>query len=48
MAVDSHFAEVSEEFLESLIENSVPAKTKQATKYGMRIFNGKERNRKRY
>ena len=48
MAVNSRFAEVSEGFLESLIENSIPAKTNQATKYGMKIFIGKERNRKPY
>ena len=47
MAVNSRFAEVSEEFLDSLIENSIPEKTKTATKYGMKIFNGKKGNRKR-
>ena len=48
MAVNSRFSEVSEDFSESLIENSFPAKTIQARKYGMKIFNGKERNRKPY
>ena len=42
MATSSRFCEVSQEDLELLLENSVPEKTKQATKYGMKIFNGKK------
>ena len=41
MAVDSRFLEVSNEFLDNLLDNSIPEKTKRATKYGMKIFNGK-------
>ena len=44
MATSSRFTEVSQEDLELLLENSVPEKTKQATKYGMKIFNGKNLN----
>ena len=44
MATSSRFTEVSQEDLELLLENSVPEKTKQATKYGMKIFNGKNHN----
>jgi hypothetical protein len=46
-AENSRFAEVSEEFLEDLLGNSVPEKTKKATTYGMKIFNGKKRNKNR-
>ena len=42
MATSSRFCEVSQEDLELLLENSVPEKTRQATKYGMKIFNGKK------
>lgn len=38
------FADISEEEIENLIEKAVPEKTKIATKYGMKIFNGKERH----
>ena len=41
MATSLRFTEVSQEDLELLLENSVPEKTKQATEYGMKIFNGK-------
>ena len=44
MATFSRFCEVSQEDLELLLENSVPEKTRQATKYGMKIFNGKKFN----
>ena len=37
------FADISDEEIENLIERAVPEKTKNATKYGMKIFNGKER-----
>ena len=40
MATSLCFTEVSQEDLELLLENSVPEKTKRATKYGMKIFNG--------
>ena len=38
MAAASHFVEISKEFLDILLDNSVPEKTKKATKYGMKIF----------
>lgn len=38
------FVDISEEEIENLIERAVPEKTKKATKYGMKIFNGKERH----
>ena len=41
MAAASRFVEISKEFLDILLDNSVPEKTKKATKYGMKIFNGK-------
>ncbi len=37
----NRFAEVSVEFLDNLLENFIPKKTKMATKYGMKTFNGK-------
>jgi hypothetical protein len=37
----NRFAKVSDEFLDNLLEKSIPEKTKTATKYGMKIFNGK-------
>ena len=37
------FADISDEEIENLIERAVPEKTKIAAKYGMKIFNGKER-----
>ena len=44
MASNHRFAEISDEFLENLTDNSTPKKTKKATKYGVKIFNGEERN----
>ena len=35
------FAEISDQEIENLIERAIPDKTKKATKYGMKIFNGK-------
>ena len=35
------FAEISDQEIENLIERAVPDKTKTATKYGMKFFNGK-------
>ena len=40
MAVASRFLEVSKEFLDNLLDNSMPEKTKRSTKCGMKIFNG--------
>ena len=44
MASCHRFAEISDEFLENLIDNSIPEKTKKDTKYGANIFNGKKRD----
>ena len=44
MASCHRFAEISDEFLENLIDNSIPEKTRKATKYGVKIFNGKKRD----
>ena len=44
MATSSRFCEVSHEDLELLLENSVPEKTRQARKYGMKILKGKKLN----
>ena len=41
MAAASLFVKISKEFLDNLLDNSIPEKTKRATKYGMKIFNGK-------
>ena len=41
MVAASRFLEISKEFLDNLLDNSIPEKTKRATKYGMKIFNGK-------
>ena len=38
---EPRFAIVSEDFIDNLLEVSIPDKTKKATKYGMKIFNGK-------
>ena len=35
------FAEISDQEIENLIERAILDKTKKATKYGMKIFNGK-------
>ena len=40
MAAESRFAEVSDEYLSSLLHKSIPKSTKKLTKYGMKIFNG--------
>ena len=40
MASASRFVEILKEFLDILLDNSVPEKTKKATKYGMNIFYG--------
>ena len=41
MATASRFVEISKEFLDDLLDNSILEKTKQATKNGMKVFNGK-------
>ena len=41
MATTSRFVEISKELLDNLLDNSIPEKIKRATKYGMKIFNGK-------
>ena len=41
MAAALRFVEISKEFLDNLKDNSIPENTKRATKYGMKIFNGK-------
>ena len=41
MAAASRFVEISKNFLDNLLDNSISEKTKRATKYGMKIFNGK-------
>ena len=35
------FAEISDQEIENLTEKAIPDKTKTATKYGLKIFNGK-------
>ena len=45
-AASSRFRSVREEDLDSLLVEAVPEKTKVATKYGMKIFHGKNRSRK--
>ena len=45
MAAESHFAEVSDEYLSSLLHKSIPKSTK-STKYGMKIFNGRNAQNK--
>ena len=35
------FAEISDQGIENLTERTIPDKTKTATKYGIKIFNGK-------
>ena len=41
MTAALRFVEISKEFFDILLDNSVPEKTNKATKYGMKIFNGK-------
>ena len=40
MAATSCFVEISKQFFNNLLDNSIPEKTKKATKYGMKIFPG--------
>ena len=37
----TRFAQVTEEEIDKIKEDSIPTKTKQATKYGVKIFQGK-------
>ena len=46
MAAESRFAEVSDEYLSSLLHKSTPKSTKKSTKYGMKIFNGRNAQNK--
>ena len=46
-AASSRFRSVRKEDLDSLLVEDVPEKTKVVTKYGMKIFHGKNRCRKR-
>ena len=46
MAAESIFAEVSDEYLSSLLHQSTPKCTKKSTKYGMKIFNGRNAQNK--
>ena len=41
MAAESRFAEVSDEYLSLLLHESIPKSTKNSTKYGMKIFSGR-------
>ena len=41
MAAASPFVEISKAFLDNLLDNSTPEKTKKAPKYEIKIFNGK-------
>ena len=45
MASGSRFSDVSEDELGCLLENAIPEKTKAATKYGIKIFQGKKSNK---
>ena len=46
MAAESRFAEVLDDFLSSLLYKSIPKSTKESTKYGMKIFNGRNAQNK--
>ena len=46
MTAESRFAEVSDDFLSSLLHKSIPKSTKESTKYGMKIFNGRNAQNK--
>ena len=46
MAAESRFAEVSDEYLSSLLYKSIPKSTKKSTKYEMKIFNGRNAQNK--
>ena len=37
----NRFVNVSEQDIEKIYENAVPQKTKQATKFGIKLFQGK-------
>ena len=41
MVAASRFLEISKEVLDNLLDNSIQENPKKATKYGMKIFNGK-------
>lgn len=38
MTAASCFVDVSDEFLDKFLDNSIPEKTKKAAKYGMKIL----------
>ena len=40
-AAELRFTKVSDEYLSSLLNESTPKSTKKSTKYGMKIFNGR-------
>ncbi|KAL9980188.1 hypothetical protein ACROYT_G008739 [Oculina patagonica] len=44
MASTSRFREVSEDDIESVLQSAIPEKTKQATKYGIKIFKVRRTN----
>ena len=46
MAAESCFAEVSDEYLSSLLHKSLPKSTKKSAKYGIKIFNGRNTQNK--
>ena len=46
MTAESRFAEVSDEYLISLLHKSIPKSTKKSTKCGMKIFNGRNAQNK--
>ena len=46
VAAESRFAEVSDEYLGSLLHKSIPKSTKKSTKYAMKIFNGRNAQNK--
>ena len=46
MATESRFAEVSDEYLSSLLLKSIPKSTKKSTKYGMKTFDGRNAQNK--
>ena len=46
MAAESRFSEVSDEYLSSLLHKSIPKSTKKLTKYGMKLFNGRNAQNK--
>ena len=46
MAAESRFAEVSDEYFSSLLHKFIPKSAKKSTKYGMKIFNGRNEQNK--